>query len=139
MPLSPEQEWTIVACGLVAHADGILEVGEWDQVLYLLDERLDNEESQAWLELLAERRARRRAEGALRCLSAEALKDLGIDRSEVASVARATDGLVRRRYRSRQGQEASGRVCGSVTRHWTAARVVERLNRRRVLRCSAFS
>jgi len=33
MPLSPEQEWTLAACGLVAHADGILEAGEWDRVL----------------------------------------------------------------------------------------------------------
>jgi hypothetical protein len=31
--LTPEQEWTLVACGLIAHADDELEFGEWDQIL----------------------------------------------------------------------------------------------------------
>ncbi|MBK6917862.1 MAG: hypothetical protein IPH07_10720 [Deltaproteobacteria bacterium] len=57
MPLSPEQEWTLVACGLVAHADGILDVGEWDQVLWMLDERLAADEAAGWLELLSQRQA----------------------------------------------------------------------------------
>ena len=55
MPLSPEQEWTIVACGLVAHADGILEVGEWDQVLWMIDERIDAADTEAWLAVLADK------------------------------------------------------------------------------------
>ena len=54
MPLSPEQEWTLIACGLIAHADGILEVGEWDQVMYLLDERLQADEVDQWAEILAD-------------------------------------------------------------------------------------
>lgn len=54
MPLSPEQEWTLVACGLIAHADGILEVGEWEQVLWMLDERIDPAEEKAWLDRLAD-------------------------------------------------------------------------------------
>ena len=57
MPLSPEQEWTIVACGLVAHADGILEVGEWDQVLWMLDDRVPDDEAAKWLDVLADRSA----------------------------------------------------------------------------------
>lgn len=57
MPLSPEQEWTLVACGLIAHADGILEVGEWDQVLELLDERLEGDEANTWLDELADKGA----------------------------------------------------------------------------------
>jgi tellurite resistance protein len=57
MTLSPEQEWTLVACGLVAHADGILEIGEWDQVLWMLDERLPTEVADSWLELLANKAA----------------------------------------------------------------------------------
>ncbi|MBK8237211.1 MAG: TerB family tellurite resistance protein [Deltaproteobacteria bacterium] len=57
MPQSPEQEWTLVACGLVAHADGILDVGEWDQVLWMLDERLAADEAAGWLELLRQRQA----------------------------------------------------------------------------------
>jgi tellurite resistance protein len=54
MPLSPEQEWTLVACGLVAHADGILEAGEWDQVLWMLDERLPADEALTWVGRLAD-------------------------------------------------------------------------------------
>lgn len=57
MALTPEQEWTLVACGLIAHADEIIEVGEWDQTLRLLDERLDPEDEKRWLDLLADRAA----------------------------------------------------------------------------------
>lgn len=59
MPLSPEQEWTLVACGLVAHADDILEIGEWDQVLWMLDERIAADETGPWLDLLANKAALR--------------------------------------------------------------------------------
>jgi len=55
MPLSPEQEWTLVACGLVAHADGIVEVGEWDQVLLLLDERVEGDEATQWVDILSDK------------------------------------------------------------------------------------
>lgn len=55
MPLSPEQEWTLAACGLVAHADGIVEAGEWDRVLWMLDERIGAEDASTWVELLADR------------------------------------------------------------------------------------
>jgi uncharacterized tellurite resistance protein B-like protein len=55
MPLSPEQEWTLAACGLVAHADGIVEDGEWDRVLWMLDERIGAEDASTWVELLADR------------------------------------------------------------------------------------
>ena len=55
MPLSPEQEWTLAACGLVAHADDIVEAGEWDRVLWMLDERIGAEDASTWLELLADR------------------------------------------------------------------------------------
>ncbi len=59
MPLSPEQEWTLVACGLMAHADGILEVGEWDQVLWMLDERIEGAEANTWLDRLVDPEALR--------------------------------------------------------------------------------
>lgn len=55
MPLSPEQEWTLAACGLVAHADGIVEAGEWNRVLWMLDERIGAEDASTWLALLADR------------------------------------------------------------------------------------
>ncbi len=55
MPLSPEQEWTLAACGLIAHADGILDVGEWDRVLWMLDERIGSDDATTWTALLADR------------------------------------------------------------------------------------
>jgi hypothetical protein len=47
MPLTPEQEWIIAVCGLIAHADGELSPGESDHVLGMLDERLTREEHAA--------------------------------------------------------------------------------------------
>lgn len=57
MPLTAEQEWTLVACGLVAHADDILEVGEWDRLLRLVEGGLDESEQEDWLVLLTDRAA----------------------------------------------------------------------------------
>lgn len=57
MPLTPEQEWTLVGCGLVAHADDILEVGEWDRLLNLVEGGLDESEQEHWLSLLTDRAA----------------------------------------------------------------------------------
>ncbi len=54
MPLSPEQEWTLLACGLMAHADGILETQEWGQVLWMLDERIEPGDSKTWVARLAD-------------------------------------------------------------------------------------
>ena len=53
MPLTPEQEWTLVACGLVAHADGILKEGECDQVLAMIDERLSPEDQHTWVAMVS--------------------------------------------------------------------------------------
>ena len=47
--LTPEQEWTLVACGMIAHADDMLEFGEWDQILRLVDASVDDEQMQPWL------------------------------------------------------------------------------------------
>lgn len=55
MPLTPEQEWILVASGLVAHADDVIEVGEWDQVLRLVDGQLDDSETDGWLDILSDR------------------------------------------------------------------------------------
>lgn len=54
MPLTPEQEWIIAACGLIAHADGDLSPGESDQVLAMLDESLSPQEHARWLTLLTD-------------------------------------------------------------------------------------
>ena len=61
MPLTPEQEWIVAACGLIAHADGELSPGESDQVLAMLDEHLGAEEHARWLALLGDHAALRRA------------------------------------------------------------------------------
>lgn len=54
MHLTPEQEWILVACGLIAHADGELRSGEQDLILALLDEHLDERESRRWFKLLGD-------------------------------------------------------------------------------------
>ena len=53
--LTPEQEWILIACGMIAHADDMLEFGEWDQILRLIDARVDDEAMQPWLDLLGDR------------------------------------------------------------------------------------
>lgn len=55
--LTPEQEWTLVACGLIAHADDMLEFGEWDQILRLIDATVDDDDLQPWLDMLGDRPA----------------------------------------------------------------------------------
>lgn len=54
MPLTPEQEWIIAACGLIAHADGELSPGEIDQMLAMLDEHISDEDHARWLDLLGD-------------------------------------------------------------------------------------
>src|SRR5690606_4323913 len=54
MQLTPEQEWILVACGLIAHADGELKPGERDLILAMLDERLDDDDTGRWFALLGD-------------------------------------------------------------------------------------
>lgn len=54
MPVTPEQEWIIAVCGLIAHADGELSPGESDHVLAMLDERLTPDEHARWVRLLGD-------------------------------------------------------------------------------------
>lgn len=60
MTLTPEQEWILVACGLIAHADGELKDGECELILALLDERLTDSEHSRWFDVLGDREALRR-------------------------------------------------------------------------------
>ena len=53
MALTPEQEWTLVGCGLVAHADEILDIGEWDEVLRYVGSTLSESDQQVWMEILS--------------------------------------------------------------------------------------
>lgn len=40
---------------MIAHADDVLEVGEWDEIVRLVNARLDDEESEHWLGVLTDR------------------------------------------------------------------------------------
>jgi len=53
MALTPEQEWTLVGCGLIAHADEILDIGEWDEVLRYVGATLSEVDQQVWMEILS--------------------------------------------------------------------------------------
>lgn len=53
MALTPEQEWTLVGCGLIAHADEILDIGEWDEVLRYVGATLSEADQQVWMEILS--------------------------------------------------------------------------------------
>lgn len=44
MALTLQQEWTLVACAWVAHADDVLEVGEWDLMVKLLEDGIPEED-----------------------------------------------------------------------------------------------
>jgi uncharacterized tellurite resistance protein B-like protein len=55
MALTPEQEWTLVACGMIAHADDVLEIGEWDEIVRLMNARITDEEQEKWLAVLTDR------------------------------------------------------------------------------------
>lgn len=57
MALTLEQEWTLVACGLVALADGVLRGGEATRVLDLVAAALGPGEEDAWIDLVSSRDA----------------------------------------------------------------------------------
>lgn len=57
MPLTPEQEWTLVACGLLALADHVLTGDEASRLLTLVDAYLDPEEQDQWMDLVSDRPA----------------------------------------------------------------------------------
>ncbi len=54
MSVPPEQEWLLVGCGLIAHADEILDIGEWDAALRLIDETLSEPDRDAWKSIFAD-------------------------------------------------------------------------------------
>ena len=55
MALKLELEWTLVACGLVALADGVLKGGEAGRVLDMVHEALPPEEQDEWIDLVSDR------------------------------------------------------------------------------------
>jgi tellurite resistance protein len=57
MPIAPEMEWTLIACGLIAHADGVLDGAECDRLLSLIDEELDADDYSDWLARIGDKDA----------------------------------------------------------------------------------
>ena len=57
MPLDPEQEWTLVACGLLALADHVLTGGEASRLLALVSAYLAPDEQDEWMDKLTDQAA----------------------------------------------------------------------------------
>lgn len=54
MALSLQTQWTLVASGLIAHADEVMAGEECERLMALLDERADEDEYSAWFELVSD-------------------------------------------------------------------------------------
>jgi tellurite resistance protein len=54
MALSPTSQWTLVACGVMAHADGVLDGEECDRLLAMVEDEADGEEYSEWLAALGD-------------------------------------------------------------------------------------
>jgi hypothetical protein len=57
MPLRAETEWTLTACALIAHADGVLAGEECERLLGMIDEHMSGDEYSTWLERIGDREA----------------------------------------------------------------------------------
>jgi tellurite resistance protein len=51
--LTSEQDWILVGCGLIAHADEILDIGEWDEVLRYVGSALSEQDQLIWMDVLS--------------------------------------------------------------------------------------
>jgi tellurite resistance protein len=56
MALSLTSQWTLVACGVMAHADGVLDGEECDRLLAMVEDEADGEEYSEWLAVLGDAR-----------------------------------------------------------------------------------
>ncbi len=57
MSITRVQEWVLIGCGLIAHADEIIDIGEWDEMLRLLAEVVSGDDAEVWKTLLADQDA----------------------------------------------------------------------------------
>jgi len=57
MSVTRVQEWVLIGCGLIAHADEIIDIGEWDEMLRLLAEVVSGDDADVWKTLLADQDA----------------------------------------------------------------------------------
>lgn len=49
MPVSLETEWVLVSCGLIAHADGVLDGAEAERLMAMVDDRIPEDDYTEWL------------------------------------------------------------------------------------------
>lgn len=54
MPDSAELAWTVTACALIAHADGVLEGAECERLMAMIDEELADHDYADWLALVSD-------------------------------------------------------------------------------------
>ncbi len=54
MPLPFDAQWVLVACGLIAHADGVLEAAECDRLLMMLDDQPSADDYAEWMALIGD-------------------------------------------------------------------------------------
>lgn len=57
MAIKPETEWTIVVCGLIAHADGVLDGEECERLLSFIDEEIEADSYSDWLAIVGDKAA----------------------------------------------------------------------------------
>jgi uncharacterized tellurite resistance protein B-like protein len=55
MAVSPETEWILVACGLIAHADGVLDGNEVDRLMSMVDDRIPEDDYADWLAVIGDK------------------------------------------------------------------------------------
>jgi tellurite resistance protein len=55
MAVSLETQWILVACGLIAHADGVLDGNEAERLMAMLDDRIPEDDYSDWLSAIGDR------------------------------------------------------------------------------------
>ena len=57
MMVPVETQWLLVTCGLIAHADGVLDGHEAEHLMAMAEERVSEDDYMDWLGLISDRRA----------------------------------------------------------------------------------
>ncbi len=52
MAVSPETEWVLIACGLIAHADGTLDGNEAERLMAMVDDQIPEDDYPEWLSVI---------------------------------------------------------------------------------------
>ncbi|MFV8753448.1 TerB family tellurite resistance protein [Nannocystaceae bacterium ST9] len=55
MPVSPETQWVLVACGLIAHADGEIDGNEAERLMAMVDDKIPADDYADWLGWIGDR------------------------------------------------------------------------------------